>query len=139
MQSSLTQRREYLHGRRYTVSIMTYDALNRPRQTSYSDGTPTVTYAYDLAVPNGRGQLGSVSTASVVTRHTAFDAMGNITQSSRQMDGQTYAFYYSYNLAGALTRETYPSWRVGKIRDGQPIFLFSERSGTPSPLLSVFF
>jgi hypothetical protein len=44
---------------------------------------PETLYAYDLPVPNGRGQLGSVSTGSVVTRYTAFDAMGNITQSSQ--------------------------------------------------------
>jgi YD repeat-containing protein len=35
-----------------------------------------------------------------------------VTRSSQQMDGQTYAFSYTYNLAGGLTSETYPSGRV---------------------------
>ncbi len=33
-------------------------------------------------------------------------------QQLEQAAGQTYSFRYSYNLAGALTSETYPSGRV---------------------------
>ena len=43
-----------------TYSGSPYDASNRPTSVSYSDGTPTVTYAYD-GVPNGTGQLTSIT------------------------------------------------------------------------------
>ncbi|MGH9618542.1 MAG: RHS repeat-associated core domain-containing protein [Bryobacteraceae bacterium] len=46
------------------------------------------------------------------TNFTAFDTVGNVTASNQVTAGQTYSFAYGYNLAGALTSETYPSGRV---------------------------
>ncbi len=88
-----------------------YDALNRPTTISYSDGTPAVTLGYD-AVANSTGQLTSISNSNSATTFTAFDALGWVTASSQQVNGLTYGFTYTYNLAGALTSETYPSGRV---------------------------
>ncbi|HEY7304654.1 MAG TPA: hypothetical protein VH601_11090, partial [Bryobacteraceae bacterium] len=87
-----------------------YDALNRVIQTSYSDGTPAVTYTYDAA-PNGRGQLASIGNGNSTTNYTSFDVMGNVLGSNQVTASQTYSFAYAYNLAGALTSETYPSGR----------------------------
>ncbi|HEY1528924.1 MAG TPA: hypothetical protein VGH51_22095 [Candidatus Angelobacter sp.] len=95
------------------VTSYGYDALNRVTQTSYSDGTPAVSYGYDAAnVANSRGRLTSVANANSVTNYTNFDALGNVLASNQVTAGRTYAFAYAYNLAGALSSETYPSGRV---------------------------
>ncbi len=89
-----------------------YDPLNRLTAVSYNNGTPGVSYSYDPPIPNGYGRLGSIGNASAVMSYSGFDVLGNVTASSEQIAGQTYSFGYSYNLAGALTSETYPSGRV---------------------------
>jgi len=91
-----------------------YDALNRVKQTTYSDGVPpTATFSYDAAGANSTGQLTGFSNGTSVTAFSNFDVMGNVQASSQQTAGQTYTFSsYSYNLAGALTSETYPTGRV---------------------------
>ena len=88
-----------------------YDALNRLTNTAYSDGTPPVSYAYGTPgnnVANSLGQLISVANGNSVTNYTGFDPMGNVTGSNQQTARQTYSFGYTWNLAGALTSETYP-------------------------------
>ncbi|MGH9583950.1 MAG: hypothetical protein ACRD4O_13550, partial [Bryobacteraceae bacterium] len=92
---------------RGVTTTYTYDALNRLTGKSYSNGTPAVSYAYD-----GSGHLTSIQNGNSATNFTSFDTVGNITASSQVTAGQTYSFAYSYNLAGALTSETYPSGRV---------------------------
>ncbi len=88
-----------------------YDALNRPTITTYSDGTPTLSYNYH---PSGsspcfnKGRLdtvvNSVSTMSV----PCYDALGRATQSSQITAGTTYPFIYTYNLDSTLETQTYP-------------------------------
>jgi RHS repeat-associated protein len=86
--------------------------VNRPTSITYSDSTPTVNFAYDGA-PNGTGQLTSITAAGISTMdYPGFDAMGRVTASNQQIGGKTYNFTYEYNLAGALTSETYPSGRL---------------------------
>jgi RHS repeat-associated protein len=98
---------------RGVTTTYVYDALNRPTSRSYSDSTPTVTYAYDTAgVSNSKGRLISVSSSVSNTSYSGYDAMGRVTASSQTTDGQTYAMSYGYNLAGAITSETYPSGRI---------------------------
>ena len=87
------------------------DPLNRPTIITYSDGTPSVTFTYD-SVTNGVGQLASVSNSNSTTNFTAFDNLGRVTASTQVTNGQTYRFSYTYNLAGALLTETYPSQRT---------------------------
>ena len=94
-----------------------YDYLDRLTGKTYSDGvTPNVTYTWDGAgVANGVGRLASVSNKWAVRNYTAYDSVGHVTASSEQnlLNGQTYTFNnYSYDLAGSLTSETYPSGRV---------------------------
>ncbi len=88
-----------------------YDPLNRPTLISYNDGTPWVTLTYD-GVTNGIGQLTSVSNSNSTTSLTAFDNLGRLTASTQTTNGQPYPFSYTYNLAGALLTETYPSQRT---------------------------
>ena len=63
-------------------------------------------------VTNGFGQLTAVSNSNSTTQFTAFDALGRVTGSQQQPQGQIYTFSYTYNLAGSLATETYPSARV---------------------------
>ena len=90
-----------------------YDALNRLVQTAYSDGTPTATFGYDAGnVANSLGHLTSVANGNSTTNYTSFDSMGNVLASNQITTGWTYSFSYTYNLAGGLASETYPSGRV---------------------------
>jgi hypothetical protein len=46
------------------------------------------------------------------TNYLQYDALGRVLASNQVTYGNTYPFSYSYNLAGGLTGETYPSSRV---------------------------
>jgi RHS repeat-associated protein len=98
-----------------------YDALNRPTTKSFSDpNTSTVNWTYDNSATgaNGIGRLWTVSNGYSTTTFSAYDRVGRITASGQTPRGasQPYPFSYSYNLAGALTTEHYPSGR--KITTG---------------------
>jgi len=106
---NLTQRTDA----RGVVTTHSYDALNRATSRSYSNATPSVTYTYDGAgVAYAKGKLTSMSSSVSATTYTGFDALGSVTTQQQVTDGQTYQLAYGYNLAGALTTETYPSGRV---------------------------
>jgi RHS repeat-associated protein len=123
--SNLTQK---LDGRGITASYA-YDGLNRLTSRSYSNdpqtgqSTPAVFYSYDTqSLPAGApsytltnpiGRLvaltyGGGSSGSYLN----YDEMGRVSLSVQQTDGLNYPCGYGYNLAGALTRESYPSGRV---------------------------
>jgi YD repeat-containing protein len=87
----------------------TYDNLNRVRTRSYNDGTPTVTYDYD-GQTTGKGRLVSVEAAGVSKYNfTAYDALGRLTVYNQATEGQTYSMTNSYNKAGLITSQGYPS------------------------------
>ena len=109
-----------------------YDALNRPTQRIYFEGTiaaamagqcsqipssaydpytSPATYSYGTN-GNATGLLTQISNAISVTAFSNFDAMGRVLNSIQGTAGYTYPFSYAYNLAGALTVESYPSGRV---------------------------
>ena len=97
-----------------------YDAFNRPLRKSYSDGTPTVNYAYDAGVTIAGhteanypvGRLTSVSSAGVSQTDHRYDPLGRVASSQQTTGGPPYIFGYQYNRAGALTAITYPSSRA---------------------------
>ena len=98
---------------RGVTTQFTYDEINRLRIRNYSDSTPDVTYNYDSpSVLYSRGKLTSVVTSVSSFTYDEYDALGRIKRSAQSIDGQNYAFSYSYNLAGNLTSETYPSGRI---------------------------
>ncbi len=57
-------------------------------------------------------QLTQVSYISALIVYSSYDPLWLVTSSSEQTALQTYSFRYSYNLAVALTSETYPSGLV---------------------------
>ena len=98
---------------RSIVTNYQYDALNRLTQRSYSDSTPSVTYAYDsAAVPFSKGRLASVISSASSQYFDEYDPLGRVKSSRQTTDSQTYSFSYGYDLAGNLTSETYPSGRL---------------------------
>lgn len=102
-----------------------YDALNRVKSRTYNDGgvTPTVNYHYDN-LTNAKGKLIKVSSTISTTEYSAFDILGRVTASKQITDGVTYGendptngkypMTYTYNLAGGLIEQQYPSGRVVK-------------------------
>ncbi len=89
-----------------------YDALNRPTTTTYSDGTPTVSFNYHTAGAGpcfNKGQLQSVVNSISTNSYPCYDALGRATQSSQITDGTTYGFNYSYNLDSTVETQTYPA------------------------------
>lgn len=95
----------------------TYDDLNRLTYRNYSDSTPDVTFTYDdQQIANSTGQLTSVTSSVSSTHFTAFDELGRIKSSRQATNGTYYDFSdYSYDFAGALVSQTYPSGRVVEI------------------------
>jgi RHS repeat-associated protein len=90
-----------------------YDPLNRPQTISSSDGTPTVTYAYNPpgSANNTGGRLASV-TNGVASEAYQYDIMGRPTVCQKTIAGQTYSIQYAYNADGTLSSITYPSGRT---------------------------
>ena len=84
---------------------------------TYSDGTPAVTYIYDASgVLYSKGRLTQVTSSISTYDYLEYDQLGRVKQSKQTTVGgaaQGYTFSnYSYNLAGEMTSETYPSGRV---------------------------
>ena len=100
---------------RGTVITNAYDNLNRPLTRNYSDATPAVTYAYDN--PNiqfSKGRLTRVSNSVSTSQILSLDNLGRTLSSRQTTDGNNYDSAYTYNLAGGLLEETYPSGRKVK-------------------------
>jgi YD repeat-containing protein len=98
---------------RSITATYSYDALNRAVTRSYSDGAPTVTYSYDSgAISNGKGRLASVSSSVASYSYSGYDAMGRATGGMQTIGSQNYSVEYSYDLAGHVLTQTYPSGRT---------------------------
>ncbi|MBV9770753.1 MAG: hypothetical protein JOZ32_14355 [Bryobacterales bacterium] len=86
--------------------------MNRVTQETYSDGTPAVGYQYDASGAGySWGHLTAEWNGNSTTQYASIDPLGRVTASNQQTAGEWYGFTYYYNLAGALTYETYPSGR----------------------------
>ena len=102
----------------------TYDALNRTLSKTYSKVTPgtdgveagAVNYLWDTVWIGQLSSVTSQATANAVASsisYTAYDHMGRVTASAQSTNGAPpHTFSYTYNLAGGLEAETYPSGRV---------------------------
>jgi RHS repeat-associated protein len=112
---------------RLIKTTFTYDDLNRVINRTYAatgtpahyTPTPPVDYYYDGTgvtggtINDAKGHLTKMSTSGVSeTGYTAFDPMGRVTAEQQVTDGQSYAMAYSYDLAGNLTSQQYPSGRI---------------------------
>ena len=81
-----------------------YGPRSLPTKTTYSDGTPTVSYGYDAA-----GQTTSV-TDGTGTRSLTYDLNGRVLTISQP--GATKPFTYTYNPNGTLASRAYPDGRT---------------------------
>jgi RHS repeat-associated protein len=111
-----------------------YDGLNRVEQRTYAlagatppgyVAAPQADYFYDgLGMPSGLpapanalGRLTAVASSVSQTVYTQLDPLGRVKAHRQVVDPgtateQTYALAYSYDLAGHLSSETYPSGKV---------------------------
>lgn len=104
---------------RSITSTYTYDALNRNTQVDYSDATPDILRQYDQAI-NGKGRLNQAWQTGTTTSATyidSYDALGRplIQRQRFETNGvwsSSYQVSRAYNLAGAVTSQTYPSGRT---------------------------
>jgi RHS repeat-associated protein len=98
-----------------------YDALNRLKTRTYNDGvTANVTYTYDNAGTNSKGRLTSVSTSQSSYTYGSYDALGRPGSATQTTNGVDYIMGFSFDLAGHITSQTYPSGRkvVTEMDDG---------------------
>jgi YD repeat-containing protein len=100
---------------RPVTTTYSYDELNRVTLKDYSDTTPDVSYSYDTAT-KGVGRLASVSSTVSAYNYTQYDALGRVTQYNQQTANQLYTMSATYNKAGLMATETYPSGKVIKTR-----------------------
>lgn len=112
---------------RGVISAYTYDALNRPFDISYSDGTPGRHWRYDTTPAwggsysgNNVGRLQQASTDQVNGANTVkvfdYDAMGRIKFVAEGLPSETpigsfHVTSLGYDLAGNVTSITYPDTR----------------------------
>jgi RHS repeat-associated protein len=110
------------------VTTFDYDALNRVKTKTYTDGTlqpgelstPNVSYTYDEAtVPYSKGRLTQMSSGPATVKILGYDALGRVTRSEQQTDGASYRFQgpsatagYEYNLADGLKKYYLPTGRL---------------------------
>jgi RHS repeat-associated protein len=95
----------------HVTTTYDYDSLNRLTTRSYNDGTPTVSNNYDSA-PNGKGRLASVSSSVSTYSYNAYDALGRALGGTETIGSQSYTVGYTYDLAGHVLTQTYPSGRT---------------------------
>jgi len=105
-------------------TTFSYDDLNRVTQISYSDSTPTAHYYYDGNLPSGAPSYTASNTAGRLTAMTygsgtpvtgnyfAYDVMGRVVTQKQVTGSTTFGLSYTYNYAGLLTTENYPSTRA---------------------------
>jgi RHS repeat-associated protein len=95
------------------TTTYTYDALNRLKSKSYSNGQGSVTYSYDQGGSSAfaMGRLTEMSDPSGSESYT-YDADGDVLQLQKVIGSTTYTLQYQYNSGGELTQITYPSGRI---------------------------
>lgn len=121
---------------RNVKTVYDYDSLNRITKRCYRSigtgslgmttctnnpetqepNTSDVSYTYEnTSVTTLKGLLTKVANGVSVTEYTDFDALGRIERSKQTTDGVAYnEMQYTYNLAGALIEQVYPSGRKVK-------------------------
>lgn len=133
--SNLTQKTDP----RNIATNYVYDVLNRVTTRSYANdpaATPAVTYAYDsVSVTNSKGRLTSVNSLVSSHSYSAYDVLGRSTAFSQTTSGNIYPMSSSYNLAGRMTSETYPSGRqitTGYDSAGRISTIQGQKAGEPN-------
>jgi RHS repeat-associated protein len=115
-----------------------YDAINRVKTRKYwllgqPESTPNVSYTYDGVGTIGTNSLGRLSTVDNTVSKTSYeqyDQMGRVTNSRQQTGTSIWGFYYTYDEAGNLKSETYPSGRCLRLDHDAAGRVASLRVGT---------
>jgi RHS repeat-associated protein len=166
--SSWTRKLEYntaglvtnIYDARGVQASFSYDGLNRLTLIDYSDSTPDARYYYDSqTLPSGapsythgyaNGRLIAMtygSSSSITGNYFGYDNMGRVNVQKQVTGSNTYSLSYSYNLAGMLATETYPTGRVltnsydnagrlSQISDGTTSFASSVTYAASGAMLS---
>jgi len=111
----------------------TYDDLDEVLSTTYTDSTPSASFAYN------KGWRTSASNATSQLVYNTFDGLGRPTSTTQTTNGQPYPMSFTYNLAGGITTVTLPSGRtVTYTTDagGRPIEVTGSLNGTPTTYVS---
>jgi RHS repeat-associated protein len=104
-----------------------YDALNRITSANYSDTTPDIAYYYDAqTLPTGapifargssEGRLVAVTYGGTnAGSYYGYNGLGQVLTRVQRTDLINYVVDATYNKAGAITTETYPSVPGGTSR-----------------------
>jgi RHS repeat-associated protein len=123
----------------YSPASNPIDQLNRVTSKTYSDGTPTVVYAYDGNTPSACSPGGFTYTNAIGRRtgmcdadgseFWSYDPMGRESAEQRTSNGYTKTTGYTYDLNGDLATLTYPSGRV--------ITYVTDSAGRPSSVEDI--
>jgi RHS repeat-associated protein len=103
-------------------TVLTHNSPALPVDVAATD---ELKYYYDSqALPNGApsvdrgsstGRLVATTfggSTSIAGNYGGYDSLGRVKQSIQTTDGTSYSFVYSYDLAGNLRTQTYPSGRI---------------------------
>jgi len=108
-------------------TTISYDTLNRAKTVAYTDetgdATPGVAYTYgDEATnppPFSRDRITKIETTPATgsifpaTAQTFdYNLTGQVSQQTQQIGSQSYTLKYTYNLAGQMVSEEYPTGKV---------------------------
>ena len=104
---------------RNVSATFSYDALDRNTTADYSDATPDVFRRYDLSA-NGKGRLNQTWQSGSTTSATYIDSYDSVGQPLVQRQkfetnsvwSGDYQVQRTYNLAGGVTSQIYPSGRT---------------------------
>lgn len=92
----------------------TYDAASRILTRTFpATAAENVTFSYDATAGGnyGVGRLTSVTDQSGSTS-VVYDALGRIASSTQMVSGHLYSMAFTYDPAGNILSETYPSGRI---------------------------
>ncbi|MEP5764318.1 MAG: RHS repeat-associated core domain-containing protein [Halieaceae bacterium] len=107
---------------RGVLSLYDYDALNRLTNLRYpGDPALDVIYSYDGTAGGniGVGRLTGIQDSAGAASYS-YNRLGHMTGKTETLDGLSYFWQMEYDLAGLLSRLTYPSGRVLRMeRDSE--------------------
>jgi len=130
---------------RSVTTTITYDSINRPTTKSYSDSTPTISYYYDSqSLPSGApsythgyatGRLvASIYGSGSEGTYRGYDELGQVVRQYQRTDSINYLVEATFNLAGGMATETYPT--VPGASDRRSVSFSYDNAGRLSSLSS---
>jgi RHS repeat-associated protein len=102
---------------RGVVTSYTYDGLNRLKGVSYNvvtgvPSTASVSFTYGTSASQFNNGALITMTDGAGSENYSYNALEQLTQLQKVINGTTFTTNYLYNIAGELTQIQYPSLRV---------------------------